>query len=74
MPAVDRRIADVDLDDVKQQEHLHDPVDIDRPGGILAQDQRVHRQVPGVLGGVFLPALIQQRRLPDDRLQPVDFP
>ncbi|MCY1369999.1 hypothetical protein D9M69_570680 [compost metagenome] len=72
--AMDRKIAGIYLDDVMQQEHPDDPVGINRPIGILVQDQGVHCQVPGMLGRILLAAPVQQRRLPDDGFQPVDFP
>ncbi len=55
-------IAGVDLDDVVHQQQPDHVQDIDL-AGVLGQRQREHRQVPAMLGGVFLAAAIDQRRL-----------
>ncbi len=54
-------VADVDLHDVVQEQHANDPVAVHCPAGMLVEDQRVHAQVPGVFGGIFLAALVKQR-------------
>jgi len=59
--AMNRKVTDVDLDDVMQQEHLHDAIGIHRAGGILIEQQRIHGEVPGVFSGIFLPAAVEQR-------------
>jgi FAD/FMN-containing dehydrogenase len=45
--------ADIDLDDVVYQQHLHDAPQVDVVTGVVPEHQRVHRQVPRVLGTVF---------------------
>lgn len=57
----------------RRGEHPRDPIHIHGAAGVLGQDQGTHRQVPGMLGRVFLSAAVQQRGLPHDGLEPVDF-
>ena len=71
---MDRKVADIDFDDVMDQEHPQHAVGIHGSAGVFAQQQGVHRQVPGMLRRVLPAAFVEQRRLPDDGFQAVDFP
>jgi hypothetical protein len=51
-------VANVNLDNIMQQEHLNNAIGIYRPAGILIQKQGIHRQVPRMLSGIFLPTFI----------------
>jgi len=52
--AKDRRIACINLDQIMQKQHLDHPIDIYTISGMLAQDQRVKRDVPAVFAGVLM--------------------
>jgi hypothetical protein len=41
---------------------------------VFSEHDRHHRQVPGVLGGVFEPGSIDERRASDHTLQAIDLP
>ena len=50
---VDRHVARVDLDDIVDQQHLDDSEHVDVTHRVVGQQDRVQREVPRVLRGVF---------------------
>jgi hypothetical protein len=52
-------VAGVDLDQVVDQHHLQHARQVDPGRGVLRQQHRHHRQVPGVLGRVLAPRAVE---------------
>ena len=61
-------VAGVDLHEVVDQVHAQHLAQVDLRGGMLTQDQRHQRQVPGVLGVVLPAVVVGQPRPPEDLL------
>ena len=66
-------IAGIDLHQIMDQTHDHHMGDVNRLVGVLLQQIRHDRHVPGVLGIVFLSSVAGQRRLAKDVFLLVDL-
>jgi hypothetical protein len=68
---VRERVAGIDLDDVMNQQHLHDAEHVDRRVAVLGKGHDEQAQRPGVLGVVFRSATVCVEGLPDDVFEPI---
>jgi hypothetical protein len=56
---VEKRVSRVYLDDIVNEQHFDDGADIDRwVDRFVGEDYRHEREMPGMLGGIFMPAFV----------------
>jgi len=70
---INERIACIDLDDVVNQRHLYHFQNIDRLIRILGQQHCRHREMPAMLGSVFIPAFVDKIGSSVNGLQFIDL-
>ena len=66
-------VAGIDLDQVVHQDHLEHAGEVEAGRAVLGEQQRHHREVPGVLGRVLAPRAFEDRRAPEHGLELVDL-
>ena len=67
--AVNGGISSIDFNQVMQQQHLQDPVDVNGPVGVFCHRQRVKHDVPAMFGRVFVAGAVMKRCATRHRFQ-----
>ena len=70
---MDRHIAHVDFDQVMDQQHADHAVDLHARPGLIGQNHRVKRQMPGMFARIFRPRPVAERGGAQHGFQAVRF-
>ena len=70
---IDERVAGIDLDDVVDQQHLQHARQVDGLVGMLRKHHGHQRELPAVLGVVFAPGSVEERRAAEHLLERLDL-